>query len=171
MGMASFAVLSSQIGFVMAETFLSLFARNNLGISLAIIGSIFAMRHLVQIIIRLPLGALSDYIGRKRLILLGLFCYAITLSIFAVTHHWIHLMIGMLVHAIGMSSLYPALFALVGDCYPKDTGAGFGRIFMMLDGGALVAPIIGGYLLNTQSLGISYNRLFAIDAVIIFIAF
>jgi len=169
--MASFAVLSAQTGFVMAETFLSLFAREDLGINLAFIGSLFAVRHFVQIFLRLPMGALSDYVGRKRIILLGLFCYASTLGIYTMTQHWIHLLFGLLVHAVGMSSLFTALFALVGDCYPKNTGTGFAKIFMMLDGGSLVAPIIGGRLLSSQQLGITYQILFTIDTIIVFIGF
>lgn len=170
-GVASFAVFSASFGFMMADTFLSLFARERLAIDLALIGSIVAIRHLTQVFLRVPIGALSDYVGRKKMILLGLFCYASALGIFVVTQHWTHLILGMLVQAIGMSSLFPALFALVVDCYPKEIGAGFGKFFMMLDGGALIAPIIGGKLLSSQRLGFSYKTLFTADMIIVSVGF
>ncbi len=170
-GVASFAAFSASFGFMMADTFLSLFARERLAIDLALIGSIVAIRHLTQVFLRVPIGALSDYVGRKKMILLGLFCYAIALGIFVVTQHWTHLILGMLVHAIGMSSLIPALFALVGDCYTKEVGLGFGKFFMMLDGGSLIAPIIGGKLLSSQRLGFSYKTLFTADMIIVSIGF
>lgn len=170
-GLAGFAVFSASFGFMMADTFLSLFARERLTIDLALIGSIIAIRHLAQVFLRVPIGALSDYVGRKKMILLGLFCYASALGIFVTTQHWTHLILGILVHAIGMSNLYPAVFALVGDCYPEEIGAGFGKFFMMLDGGAFIAPIIGGKLLSSERFGFSYKTLFALDMMIVSVGF
>lgn len=59
-GVASFAVFIASFGFIMAETFLSLFASERLAIDLALIGSIIGMRHLTQVFLRIPIGALSD---------------------------------------------------------------------------------------------------------------
>ncbi len=170
-GVASFAVFIASFGIIMADTFLSLFASECLSINLALIGSILGMRHLTQIFLRVPIGALSDYIGRKKMILFGLFCYSSSIGILIITQNWIHFFLGMLVYSLGMSSLFPAMFALVGDCYPKEIGAGLGKFFMMLDGGALIAPIIGGKLLSSQRLSVSYNTLFTVVLAIISVSF
>lgn len=170
-GVASFAVFIASFGFIMADTFLSLFASEHLAIDLALIGSIVGIRHLTQVFLRIPIGALSDYIGRKKIILFGLFCYSSSMGILVVTQHWTHLILGMLVNSLGMSSLFPAMFALVGDCYPKEVGGGVGKFFMMIDGGAIIAPIIGGKLLSSQKLNFSYKTLFAVDMAIISVSF
>ena len=107
-------------------------------------------------------GALTDRLGRRRLILFGLVFSAVsTLALgsvneFAVLYP-LAMFIGLLSDVAG-----PAHSAMIADILPEDKRQeGFGILRVVANMAWMIGPIIGGYLANR-----SYFALFVIDAII-----
>src|SRR6478752_4520227 len=67
---------------IVAPTF-SLFAKD-LGIAVALLGTINTLGSFTQLLISLPIGLLSDRLSRPRVITAGMVIYAVALASFAV---------------------------------------------------------------------------------------
>ncbi|MFN8475618.1 MAG: MFS transporter [Anaerolineae bacterium] len=88
-------------GFFMLIPFVSVYGTRELGLSAAAIGSILAMRVIVQQGLTVFGGAFADQIGYKPVLALGIFIRAVGFTMFAFAHDFWSLMLAALVAALG----------------------------------------------------------------------
>ncbi|MBE9002757.1 MFS transporter [Nostoc sp. LEGE 12447] len=120
-----------------------------LGASPASIGTIAAASTLTGILASFPAGLLSDYWGRKPLLLLAgiVFCSA-PLIYLLVTTPW-QLALVRVYHGLATAILGPVAMAYVTDLAPTHRGERLGWYSSFTLAGRALAPVVGGLLLAT----------------------
>jgi len=116
---------------------------------------IFALRNIPQLFLRVPLGNLSQMIGRKPLLIAGIGFYSVSLLFLAISSHWAWVIVAMFFLAIGMSCFWPVIFAYIGDVEDtKSIGKVQGRLFQGTDLGAILGALLAFLLLKISNLNI-----------------
>jgi MFS family permease len=123
-----------------------LFARS-IGADTVQIGLINSSFLLMAGLLSLPLGILSDRVGRKFLILLGLFISACTSLLLCLAQSPAQ-MIGIYVlFGIGLAAFAPTMMSLVADFSPAThLGRSYGWYTMAVYGGMSLGPAAGGWV-------------------------
>jgi len=127
------------------------------------VGILFSSFVLTRAILAAPFGNLSDRIGRKRLILIGSFLYALLAVLFTVPTSWPGLTLVRGLQGVASAMVWPVSEALVIDsCPAASRGASLGKIVMASNLGMVVGPFIGGglYFVASQYLGFSVTDSF-----------
>lgn len=141
----SIASANVMIGFGLFIPFLPYYA-TLLGASLALqIGAMGSGFVIARAITAVPFGKLSDRIGRKPVIILGLVIYSIGTLVFPFAQTWIHLVLFRVIQGMGGGMFWPAGTALITDSVPagqRGRALGFFHAFVML--GLVFGPAIGG---------------------------
>ncbi|MHA1197861.1 MAG: MFS transporter [Candidatus Heimdallarchaeaceae archaeon] len=140
----------------------------NINTVLWLILFIFALRNIPQLFLRVPLGNLSQMIGRKPLLISGIGFYTISLFFLAISSHWALVIVAMFFMAIGMSCFWPIIFAYIGDV-EDDTNLGRvqGRLFQGTDLGAISGALLAFLLLKISNLQISKTLTANIETIVI----
>jgi MFS family permease len=141
----SLAGISSAAIFV-ARTFLGLYAVF-LEASTTALSLITSLRNLIQHAFQSTFGRISDNIGRRIMMFIGLLGCGITLAIFPlIQNEWV--LVGAVVaFSIGFASFFPSFTALQGDLTTKKNRTGLISLITIIGGGAtLVYLIIVGFL-------------------------
>ena len=155
------------VGSHMRVPILPLFARD-LGATTVEIGIINATYLLVAGILSLPLGILSDRIGRKRLASFGAFILASISFLLAFSRTpaelvWIYLLFG-----IGLAAFGPTMMSMVADLSPAThLGRSYGWYTMALYGAMSFGPAFGGLVAEQWG----FRPVFVASGVIIFSTF
>jgi len=144
--------------------YVNIFLKEDLLAIIIIITVIASLRNLLQIFLRIPMGELSQIIGRKPLIIAGHFSYTFALLLMCFATDWILVFVGTLFIGIGMSAFWPALFGYLADINLDRVGESQGRIFQMSDIGSIIGSLFAFLLLN--ELQFSLQSLFGIIALI-----
>ncbi len=119
------------------------FARH--GLSLVGIGVLVALYPLVWGVGQLGTGALSDRVGRKRLIAGGLAVQAGSLGVIAIGQGFSIWAIGAIGLGLGTAMAYPALLAAVGDvALPAWRASAVGVYRLWRDTGFVVGALVSG---------------------------
>jgi len=127
------------------------------------VGILFSSFVLTRAILATPFGNLSDRVGRKRLILIGSFLYALLAILFTVPETWPGLTLVRGLQGVASAMVWPVSEALVIDsCSPDRRGASLGKIVMASNLGMVIGPFIGGalFLVASQYLGFSESNSF-----------
>ncbi|HYM96300.1 MAG TPA: MFS transporter, partial [Candidatus Sulfotelmatobacter sp.] len=120
-----------------------LFARH--GLSLSAIGALVALYPLVWGAGQLVTGALSDQVGRKRLIAGGLAVQAAALAVIASGGSFAVWAMGAIGLGIGTAMAYPTLLAAVGDvAHPAWRASAVGVYRLWRDAGFVVGALLSG---------------------------
>ncbi len=122
------------------------------------VGILFSSFVLTRAILATPFGNLSDRIGRKRLILIGSFLYALLAVLFTIPTDWIGLTFVRALQGVASAMVWPVSEALVIDsCPASKRGSSLGKIVMSSNLGMVVGPFIGGalYFVASEYLGFS----------------
>lgn len=139
-----------------------------LGVSISFVGQAQTVGGLGATFLRLPVGILSDRIGRKPFILIGGLVTLAGFLSYSLATFWVLLGAGMVLVTIDFAIRGMALYASLGDV----AKSGLGRVFSLDLGvtqtAATVAPLIGGYLATAMSFPSSY--IFATSAGLIGVA-
>nr|MDZ8011251.1 MFS transporter [Nostoc sp. ZfuVER08] len=122
-----------------------------LGANPATIGAIAAASTLAGILVSFPAGLLSDYWGRKPLLLLAgvVFCTA-PLAYLLVSTPW-QLALVRVYHGLATAILGPVAMAYVTDLAPTHRGERLGWYSSFTLAGRAIAPIVGGLLLTIST--------------------
>ena len=135
------------------------------GANAQILGFLVAVFSFMQFLFAPVWGRLSDKIGRKPLITLGLFGFAIAEFIFAFANGLWMLFISRVLAGTFGSALMPTAMAYVSDVTTEEKrGQGMGILGAAMGLGIVVGPGIGGWLATYD---LSYPFLFAGVAAII----
>ncbi|MHA1533080.1 MAG: MFS transporter [Candidatus Heimdallarchaeota archaeon] len=141
----SLAGISNAAIFV-ARTFLGLYAVF-LESSTTALSLITSLRNLIQQTFQSTFGRISDNIGRKIMMFLGLLGSGISLALFPlIQNEWV--LVGAVVgFSLGFASFFPSFTALQGDLTTKKNRTGLISLITIIGGGAtLVYLIIVGFL-------------------------
>jgi MFS family permease len=124
-----------------------------LGLSLTEIGWLAALYPAMWGLGQLGTGALSDFAGRKPLIVAGMWVQAVGIVMMvAGTDFWM-LAAAMVLLGLGTALVYPTLLATIGDvAHPAWRGSSIGVYRLWRDGGYVVGAIVAGVLADLVSI-------------------
>jgi DHA1 family multidrug resistance protein-like MFS transporter len=161
------ATFMVQFGETIPQSFQPLFFEQ-LGISAALVGLVYNIRNIEQSVLRVVAGSLSDVLGRKRLIMIGLILVALVPFIYAVSWNaWLPL-VGMFISGLGLSIFFPPMESYASSLYPPhQVGAAMGRYHMSWAISAVIGPSIGGFLALYFP---EYRQIFVLAGVVAMVA-
>ena len=115
------------------------------GMSLAQIGLLAATYPAMWGVGQLVTGALSDRIGRKPLIVWGMWVQASGIAVIAVTHEFGGFLAGGMLLGIGTAMVYPTLLAAIGDiAHPSWRASSVGVYRLWRDLGYAIGALLAG---------------------------
>jgi len=130
---------------IVAPTF-SLFAKD-LGIAVALLGTINTLGSFTQLLISLPIGLLSDRLSRPRVITAGMVIYAAALASFAVAQGPALLIVGRIFTAFAAVAIFQIGSAHLGDItVTGQREVAYGWLTTAMGLGFTVGPLIGSQL-------------------------
>lgn len=92
-------------------------------------------------------GGISDYIGRKPVLLIGIFGYAVTMLWFGLATQLWMLFAARILSGVLSSATAPTTMAFIGDSTSKsERSAGMGLLGAAGGIGAILGPVFGGFL-------------------------
>jgi len=127
---------------------LSLFAQS-LGASSEAIGFIVAASTLTGVFLKWPAGALSDLYDRRWLLLVGLLAFALPPFCYLLVTDVPWLIALRFVHGMATAVFAPIALAVVADLRREARGAAYGAYTAATQAGAMLGPLLGGWLLLT----------------------
>ncbi len=129
-----------------------LFAAANM--SLAQIGTLAAIYPAVWGLGQLVTGALSDRIGRKRLIVGGMWTQAVGIVVIATASAFFSFASGAVLLGLGTAMVYPTLLAAIGDvAHPSWRASSVGVYRLWRDMGYAVGALLAGVVADAFGLG------------------
>jgi MFS family permease len=132
----------------------------SLGLSLGQITFLAALYPAVWGISQLGTGALSDRVGRKRLIASGMVLQGVGIILVLLTPEFRVLVAGAFLLGLGTAMVYPTLLAAIGDlAHPNWRASAVGVYRLWRDSGYALGALISGILAD------SFGMRFAIGSV------
>lgn len=117
------------------------------GLDVARIGIVGALYPAIWGVSQFGTGFLSDRLGRKPLILMGMLVQALGMWLAAIGGSFPFWLGGAVVLGIGTAAVYPTLIAAVGDhAHPLRRASAIGIYRWYRDGGFIVGALLGGLL-------------------------
>ncbi len=157
----------SMLGLGLVVPFLPIYA-SKWGASGFEIGLIFASFSIVQIFFLPVMGRLSDRIGRKLLLILGLFSLTIVATGFIFAQNTLHLIILRVLQGLAGTMHLPVAQAYIGDLTPEgEEGKWMGYFNAVMFAGIGAGPVFGGVLNDLFGM----TTAFATNAILTFICF
>ncbi|MBI1732607.1 MAG: MFS transporter [Gammaproteobacteria bacterium] len=152
-----FASLLARLSYQMARSpVLPTFAAD-LGALPEFIGIIVAASTITGVFFKLPSGALSDVLGRKRMMVLGAVFFALPPFLYPFVHDAWSLLALRFVHGFATAIFSPVASAYVASLAEPGRGARLGWFSSANDIGATAGPLIGGFVLYfTASYSLTY---------------
>ena len=124
---------------------LSLFAQS-LGASPEAIGFVVSASTLTGVFLKWPAGALSDICDRRWLMLLGLLAFALPPFLYQFVSEVRWLIALRFAHGMATAVFAPIALAVVADLCRDARGAAFGSYTAATQAGAMLGPLLGGWL-------------------------
>ncbi len=124
---------------------LALFAES-LGAGPEGIGLIVSVSTLTGVFLKLPSGALSDIFGRRLLLQVGVLAFGLPPFVYPFVSDLPSLMGLRFVHGLATAIFAPSALATVADLFRERRGAALGTYTACTQAGALLGPMIGGWL-------------------------
>ncbi|MDP3047712.1 MAG: MFS transporter [Chloroflexota bacterium] len=137
-----------------------------LGVDDATLGLIASVSAATGVLVGFPAGVLSDMVGRRRVMLLGILLFAVTplLYLFVTTPG--QLVVVRIIHGAGTAILNPVVMAVVAETYSADRGERMAWYSSIYQVGRFVAPTAGGLLI----VGHDFTWVFIVSAMSGFLA-
>src|SRR5512134_1604230 len=162
----SFTLLVVMLGYGMVLPVMPFYIEK-LGAGGRELGWLMSTYSLMQLICAPLWGILSDRIGRKPVLTMGVLGYAITLLLFGLAKSFWMLFLARTLSGILSSATMPTAMAYIGDQAPeKERSKGMGQLGAAMGIGIVVGPLLGGFL-STDSLSLP----FFLGAGLAFVAF
>jgi MFS family permease len=136
------------------------------GLSVGQIGLLFALYLAVWGVGQLFTGALSDRIGRKHLISVGMATQAVALVVIALGSGFSTWAVGTVILGAGTAMVYPTLLAAIGDvAHPVWRGRAVGVYRVWRDLGYAVGAVFGGIVADAMGMHAAVWAAAAVSAV------
>ena len=114
------------------------------------------------------LGALSDRVGRKPLLLSGLFTFFIFNLLMSVSQNYIHAMLTMLLFGVIWGAFTSAGSAFIGDIIEEQNR---GKAMSLYNSAASIANIIAPTIMSLAIIKTSFRTAFTMIAIIVLVGF
>jgi MFS family permease len=144
----------------------SLFAKEVLMItSFTQIGMVTSIFGVTKAITNLGMGALSDRVGRKPVIVVGGIVSALGGAVIASADHFAGLLLGTALIGLGGGSTFVGIMVAMTEAIPKRIGLAMGLFQLAAYGGSTLGTSLAGYLAVSQGLRQPFTVLMVISAV------
>ena len=157
---------SASIFFGMSRSILPLFMVEDLKSTASFLGVGFTIASIVQGILLLKAGSLSDKNGRKYSAIIGSSLVTVSVVILIFTYQPWMFLISMAVSGVGAAFLSTTPSAIVGDVMKGKGGQVIALFQMSGDAGAMVAPIALGFIADHYG----FRPAIAVSAALMFFA-
>ena len=134
---------------------LALFAES-LGAGPEAIGFVVSASTLTGVFLKLPSGALSDIYGRLVLMRIGVLAFGLPPFLYPFVTNLELLTALRFVHGLATAIFAPTALATVADMYRERRGAALGWYTAATQSGALLGPVIGGWLVYTAGFPVTF---------------
>ena len=149
------AFLADVMSGILGATF-SLHAED-LGASVVFIGMLTSLTGLVSLISSVPIGVVSDRVGRTRVLAFGMTAFSLAMLLFAVAPGPGWLVPGRLMLGAAMVGSFWIAAAYMGDVVtPAERGVAFGLLTTAMGLGFAVGPLIGGVIADGAGIRWAY---------------
>jgi len=149
--------------------FWSLFVLD-MGASLSILGFLAFILGFTRIALQLPVGYLTDRIGRKKLVVWGGLVASFAPFVYFSATRWEHLIPGVVLEAF-MNIVLPARQAMFADAVePERRATAFAAIHTLFAAFSMTMPVIGGFLLERVGLLSGMRAVFLVSGVTMLLA-
>ncbi len=146
-------------GFRGVTSFLPIYL-TNLGADNSLIGLIIGFNFVFQIFLMPSMGWMSDRIGRKRILSLGMFATFLATFLLSIVNDPIEVFAIELAVAFSWACLLVASNALVADISPPERiGSMMGLIFTSMNLGGVIGPIVAGITSEIFNLRVTFQIL------------
>ena len=153
----------ARFGYQMARSpVLPRFAQD-LGAAPELMGLIVAASTITGVVVKLPAGALSDLLGRKRMMVLGCLFFAGPPFLYPFVHSTGPLLTLRFLHGFATAIFSPVASAFVADLSRRGRAEKLGWFAAASDLGATAGPLLGGLLLFYTS---SYSTTYLVVGVL-----
>ncbi len=133
------------------------------GVDESVIGIVFGIYAAMLLVFSIPMGLLSDRVGRRPLIVAGMLLLALATALFGLSTTVAHLVVARAVQGISAAATWSAGLALLADtCDPARLGERMGIALSAVGFGAVIGPVIGGLLFEY----LGYAATFLLPAVL-----
>jgi MFS family permease len=135
------------------------------GLGAAKIGVLTFAYPFTQGVLQLFTGALSDHVGRKWLIAVGMLVQGAALAVIALTRGFGPWLAAAVALGVGTAMVYPTLLASIGDvAHPRWRGAAVGVYRLWRDSGYAVGALVAGLLADRLGMAAAIGVVAAITA-------
>ena len=142
----AFTMVVIMLGFGMVMPIMPFYI-DKLGATGSDLGWLVAVYSLMQLIFAPVWGSVSDRIGRKPVLMLGISGYAIFLILFGLATQFWMLFLARSLAGILSSATYPSMMAFISDSTtPEERGDGMGKLGAAMGLGVILGPGLGGWL-------------------------
>ena len=146
-----------------------LFART-MGADTFQVGTINASFLLMAALLSLPLGLLSDRLGRKRLIMGGLLIISLSSFLLCFSTSVLEMICVYLLFGVGLAAFAPTMMSFVADFSPPThLGRSYGWYTLALYGGMSAGPALGGAVAGRVGFQLTFIASGAITLAVFFI--
>ncbi len=134
-----------------------------LGADTVTIGVIFGSFSIALLLFSIPFGIISDKVGRRKFMVLGMLSLAATNVIFAMSGSIYVLIAARLLQGMSGAATWSAGMAMLADTFgPGERGARLGLTMSIMSLGMLIGPVIGGLLYDN----LGYAPTFIIPSIL-----
>lgn len=135
-----------------------------LGVDESFVGIVFGLYAAMLLLFSIPMGLLSDRVGRRPLIVVGMLLLALATALFGFSATATHLIVARVVQGIAAAATWSAGLALLAEtCDPARLGEKMGIALSAVGFGTVIGPVIGGLLFEY----LGYTATFLIPAVLV----
>jgi len=153
------------VGFTVVSPLMAIYAET-LGATGIWLGIIFASFSFSRLVVAPPIGLLSDRIGRKKLLALGLVGYTASSLLYVCARDIYTLTIVRFLHGLASAMTFPIILAYVGDISPlSKEGEYMGTIYTAFFLGYAAGPLLGGLLADYYGIHATFYTMSAITFV------
>jgi MFS family permease len=154
------AFLADIVAGILNATF-SLYAAG-LGASVVFIGLLTSLSGGAALLASIPVGILSDRIGRRRVLVAGMACFALAMACFAAAPSPPFLIPGRLLFGLAMVATFWIAAAYLGDMVSGSLrGVAFGLFTTAMGLGFAVGPLLGGEVAEMAGIRAAFVLAFA----------
>src|SRR5262249_10558523 len=114
-----------------------------------LIGLIIGASTITGVFVKFPAGALSDILGRRRMLLLGACFFAFPPFLYPFVHIACSLLAPRFLHGFATAIFSPVASAAVADLFQRERGEKLGWFASANEVGSSFGPLVGGLLLAT----------------------
>jgi multidrug resistance protein len=131
---------------------LPLFGSEVIGLDEASIGLIFGAMGVTRFVVKAPSGVLSDHVGRKKVIVMGLGVNGVFTAVISFARSFTTIVLPSVARAVGLGMILPSMNALVTSLTTKEKRGKVMGIFSASRNLGLVAgPLLGGVAFDALS--------------------